>query len=52
MKHYRKFEIELEIPEWLDQEEIKNAIQDSLILCIKETELPDGVLRWHIAEID
>ena len=37
MKHYRKFEIELEIPEWLDLEEIKICIEDALLYKIKET---------------
>ena len=52
MKHYQKHFIELELPDHIDLEEIKVCLEDQLIMIVKQTELNDGTIRWHIAEID
>jgi hypothetical protein len=52
MKSYKKYYIELELPEWLETEEIRDIIQDNLLVIIKQTELENGEFNWHIAEID
>ncbi len=51
MKNYKRIFLELELPEHFELEEIKETIEDTLVVTIKETEQVDGPL-WHIAEID
>lgn len=51
MKDVKRVFIEFELPVELPIEEIRQAIEDQLIMVVKETESFEGPV-WHVAYID